>query len=333
MPPQTTEDLINITGPLEPERLGKPAVKMNPKGQPSQSGLVRVLSYLFESLIRVLSLNWLLGLFGLALVKLDENAEEIPLNKRKNEDLLVENEMKRLKSEAGGDDDEEKKKQLLLKNKSSLITDFTNKLWNLTPNINFSEDTEVETFLPLPAPIPKKVITPSESFDNLLDLGLSETETGPADQPDMEGEETDVSSVIVEEEEEEQKVNYNAEASYRVQVINMRDHQAEKPESVESETVLKRDPNFKVTSVTSGEEDKKPDSEKQVTVLDLEREKERVDDEAAEELLVMKKKSVQSENLVSEKMEARAKENDKAEAGKGGKNRGGNKGKKKKEKM
>ena len=45
---------------------------------------------------------------------------------------------------------------------------------------------------------------------------------------------------------EVQKVNYNAEASYRVQVINMRGHQAEKPESVESETVLERDPNFKV---------------------------------------------------------------------------------------
>lgn len=321
MPPQTTEDLINITGPLEPERLGKPAVKMNPKGQPRQSGLMRIV-------------NWLLGLFGLVLLKLDENADEIPLNKRKNEDLLVENEMKRLKSESGCDDDEEKKKQLLLQNKSSLITDFTNKLWNLTPNINFSEDTEVETFLPAP----KKVITPTKSFDNLVNLGLSETETGPADQPDMEGE----------EEEEQQKVNYNAEASYRVQVTNMRDQQAEKPESV-SETVLEPDTKLKVTSVTSGEEVKKADSEEQVTVLDLEREKERVDDEAAEELLVMKKDavsaetSVQSEKLVSEKMEARAKENDKAGAGmrrnsegKGGKNRGGKKvkkGKKEKEKM
>ena len=233
MPPQTTEDLINITGPSEPERLGKPPVKMNPKGQPRQSGLVRVVSYLFDSLIRVLSINWLLGFFGLALVKLDENADEIHLNKRKNEDLLVENEMKRLKSEAGCDDDEEGKKQLL-KNKSSLITDFTNKLWNLTPNINFSEDTEVETFLPAP----KKVITPSESFDNLVSLGLSETETGPADQPDMEGD------VMVEEEE---KVNYNAEASYRVQVTNIRDHQAEKRESVEPEPVLDRDTNFTVT--------------------------------------------------------------------------------------
>ena len=77
-------------------------------------------------------------------------------------------------------------------------------------------------------------------------------------------------------------------------------------------------------------------------MLDLEREKERVDDEAAEELLVMKEeedavlieKIVQSQDVVSEKMEARAKENDKAGAftrrnsqGKG-KNRGRNKGKK-----
>ena len=97
--------------------------------------------------------------------------------------------------------------------------------------------------------------------------------------------------------------------------------------------------------MTSGDEAKKADSEEQVTVLDLEREKERVDDEAADELLVMKKdavsaeKSVQSEKLVSEKMEARVQENDKAGAGLGknshgkGKNRGGNKGKKRKEKM
>ena len=97
--------------------------------------------------------------------------------------------------------------------------------------------------------------------------------------------------------------------------------------------------------MTSGKETEKHHSEEQETVLDLEREKERVDDEAAEELLVMKKdavpaeKIVQSENLLSEKMEARAKENDKAGAGlrrnsQGkNKNRGSNKGKKKKEKM
>ena len=100
---------------------------------------------------------------------------------------------------------------------------------------------------------------------------------------------------------------------------------------------------IQVTQVTSGQEAEKPDSEEPETVLDLEREKERVDDEAAEELLVMKKdavpaeKIVQSENLLSEKMEARVKENDKAGLGKNsqgkGKNRGGNKGKKRKEKV
>ena len=88
------------------------------------------------------------------------------------------------------------------------------------------------------------------------------------------------------------------------------------------------------------------DSEEQVeTVLDLEREKERVDDEAAEELLVMKKDALvsteisdQSENVFSEKMKAQALENDKAgvglrrnSSGKG-RNRGSNKGKKRKEK-
>ena len=238
MPPQTAEDLINITGPPEPEMLGKPTLKMKPKQQRRQSGLMRIVSSLFESLIRVLNINWLLGLFGLALVKLEENADEIPLNKRKNEDLLVENEMKRLKSEAGCDDDEEEKKQLL-KNKASLITDFTNKLWNLTPNINFSEDAEVETFLPAP----KKVITPTKSFDNLVNLGLNEPEAFfPADQPDLESEEPDV---VVEEE----VVNYNAEASYRVLVNNTRNLQAEIPESTEEQTVeaaVELDTNFKV---------------------------------------------------------------------------------------
>lgn len=242
--------------------------------------------------------------------------------------------MKRLKSEAGcGDDDEEKLEQL--KNKSSLITDFTNKLWNLTPNINFSEDAEVETFLPAP----KKVITPTKSFDNLVNLGLSEPETVAADQPDLEGEEPDV---VV---EEEVVVNYNAEASYRVQVNNMRNLQAEQPGSTEQQTVepaVTLDTNFMVSHVTPEQETEKPDSEEQVeTVLDLEREKERVDDEAAEELVVMKKdavsaeKCVQSENVLSEKMEARAKENDKAGAGmkRNGKNRGSNKGKKRKEKV
>ena len=69
-----------------------------------------------------------------------------------------------------------------------------------------------------------------------------------------------------------------------------------------------------------------------------------MDDEAAEELLVMKEeedvvsteKIVQSHDVVTEKMEARAAENDKVGAFTGrnsqgkGKNRGSNKGKKRK---
>ena len=212
MPPQTTEDLTTIMGFPETEMLTKPMMKKSPtcEGRQQQPGLMRIVSTLFESLIRYLNINWLLGFLGLALVKLEEDGEEIHLNKRKNEDLLVENEMKRLKSEAGCDEDEEEKKQLL-KNKASLITDFTNKLWNLTPNINFSEDSEVETF----QSAPKKVITPTKSFDNLLNLGLSEPETGPVDLPDLEGEETDVTEEV---EDVEEIINYNAEASYRVQV-------------------------------------------------------------------------------------------------------------------
>ena len=216
MPPQTTEDLTNITVPPEPQSLGKPMLKMNPtrhqqqhQPPPRQSGLMRVVSYLFGSLIRLLNINWLLGLFGLALVELD-TAEEIPLNKRKNEDL-VENEMKRLKSERECDDDQESK-MAMLKDKSNLITDFTNKLWNLTPDINFSEDADVETFLPGP----RKVITPTKSFDNLVNFGLNEPADGPGDQRVLEEEDTDVREDVEEIEEIEEVINYKAEASYKV---------------------------------------------------------------------------------------------------------------------
>ena len=213
MPPQTTEDLITIMGPPETELLAKPMMKMSPtcEGRQSQSGLMRIVSHLFECLIRYLNINWLLGFFGLALVKLEENGEEIHLNKRKNEDPLVKNEMKRLKSEAGCNDAEEEK-MALLKNKSSLITDFTNKLWNQTPNINFSEDAEVETFLPAP----KKVITPTKSFDNLVNVGLNEPVDGPGEQPVLEEEDTDVTEDVEEIEEIEEVMNYKAEASYKV---------------------------------------------------------------------------------------------------------------------
>ena len=108
-----------------------------------------------------------------------------------------------------------------------------------------------------------------------------------------------------------------------------------------------------MTNLTSGKETEKADSEEPEPVLDPEREKERVDDEAAEELLVKKKEDEKKEDavfteeivpseiekkVVSERMEAEAKESDKVGAGgvrrnSKGKNRGGNKGKKKKEKM
>ena len=107
-----------------------------------------------------------------------------------------------------------------------------------------------------------------------------------------------------------------------------------------------------MTKPTSGEETEKADSEEPEiveTVLDPEREKERVDDEAAEELLVKKKEedavftednvssSEIEKKVVSERMEAEVKESEKVGAGvrrnSKGKNRGGNKGKKKKEKM
>ena len=96
------------------------------------------------------------------------------------------------------------------------------------------------------------------------------------------------------------------------------------------------------------EEAERGDSEEPEPVLDPEREKERVDDEAAEELLLLVNKTDAVSNeepdpsekeVVSERMEAQAKENDKAGAGVGknsqgkGKNRGGNKGKRRKEKM
>merc|ERR1719219_2515898 len=117
------------------------------------------------------------------------------------------------------------------------------------------------------------------------------------------------------------------------------------------EVILDPDTILKVTKPTSGEETEKADSEEPEiveTALDLEREKERVDDEAAEELLVKKKEedavftednvpSEMEKKVVSERMEAEVKESEKVGAGarrnSKGKNRGGNKGKKKKEKM
>ena len=209
MPPQTTEDLTTIMAPTETEMLTKPMMKKSPtcEGRQQQPGLMRIVSTLFESLIRFLNINWLLGFLGLALVKLEEDGEEIHLNKRKNEDLLVENEMKRLKSEAGCDDAEEEEK-----NKSSMITDFTSKLWNMTPNINFSEDAEVETLLPAP----RKVITPTKSFDNLVNFGLNEPGDDPGEQPVLEEEDTDVMEDEEEIEEIEEVINYKAEASYKV---------------------------------------------------------------------------------------------------------------------
>ena len=213
MPPQTTEDLTTIMAPTETEMLTKPMMKKSPRceGRQQQPGLMRIVSTLFEWLIRFLNINWLLGFLGLALVKLEEDGEEIHLNKRKNEDLLVENEMKRLKSEAGCDDAEEEE-MALLENKSSMITDVTSKLWNLTPNINFSEDAEVETLLPAP----KKVITPTKSFDNLVNFGLNDPADGPGEQPVLEEEDTDVMETVEEIEEIDEVINYKAEASYKV---------------------------------------------------------------------------------------------------------------------
>ena len=106
-----------------------------------------------------------------------------------------------------------------------------------------------------------------------------------------------------------------------------------------------------MTNPTSAEETEKADSDEPEiveTALDPDREKERVDDEAAEELLVKKREedavftednvpSEMEKKVASERMEAQVKESDKGGAvvrrNSKGKNRGGNKGKKKKEKM
>merc|ERR1719219_2717009 len=94
------------------------------------------------------------------------------------------------------------------------------------------------------------------------------------------------------------------------------------------EIVFDPDTILKVTKPTSGEETEKADSEEPEiveTALDPEREKERVDDEAAEELLVKKKEedavftednvpSAIEKKVVSERMEAEVKESDKVGA-------------------
>ena len=70
----------------------------------------------------------------------------------------------------------------------------------------------METFLPAP----KKVITPTKSFDNLVNVGLNEPVDGPGEQPVLEEEDTDVMEDVEEIEEIEEVINYKAEASYKV---------------------------------------------------------------------------------------------------------------------
>jgi len=202
MPPQTEREFFNFSKAGETENVGKVPLMVTSKRQRRQSMMRSLSSLIFSLMFRVLNINWFLGFFGLVLVKLEEN-DDVSINKRKNEDL-IENEMKRLKSEANGQDDENQMEDRLLTVRSSLIQDFKKKLWNLTPVINFSKDTEDvdETF----ENSPKKVITPTRSFDNLLEL--SEAESFAGDHNELEELETG------HEEEVGQVTSYTAEATY-----------------------------------------------------------------------------------------------------------------------
>jgi len=218
-----------------------PAEMFSSSRQRRPSGVMRNVSTLLSCVMfRLLNVNWFLGFVGLELVKLEETEEEMTIRKRKNEDL-VENEMKRLKSERSPQGKvEEEQRTEMLGIKTNLIQDFKMKLWNLSPIINFSKEAEDEALStpsmnvitpsesfeadvksssnsPIDVIIPSdtvddevetilnsplRVITPSKSFDNILDL--SEAETFGEDQSEVE-----------------EVINYNAVATYKVNQIEM----------------------------------------------------------------------------------------------------------------
>ena len=206
------------------------AIKEN--GGVTFTSLISLLqSYLFKIvnlLVNLVGINWLLGLFGLALKPIEgikypkeddfdeEEIHAVKENKRNHavmsEDFdYQENSTKRCKP----DDETEKRalenedfglyKKPVDDDRVKAISDFQNRLWNLKPDLTFVkketvhvtddeagdsirnlkvtiDETEMDncSSKPIRDEIYKKVITPSESFDDVLNMSedVSDIPTG-----------------------------------------------------------------------------------------------------------------------------------------------------------
>ena len=126
-------------------------------------------SYLISAASSILAslLNWILGFVGLEIVKLEEAYERI--TRSKNNDGLDQNQNeKQLKSL------ETEECERLTDLKYRLIQDFKKKLWNFgTPAY------------------PVNIITPSKSFDNILDMSELDSFVGEKSEEDSENESKD----------------------------------------------------------------------------------------------------------------------------------------------
>jgi len=204
MPPQTKGEFFSFPTVREPE-IGDCGPRVaRTEGRRKEGGWPGTLCNLvFSFIFRVININWFLSFLGLKLVKVEDH--EVIGGKRKNEDL-IENEMKKLKCEISREkcsEDENPREKRLKEVRSSLIQDLTSKLWNMTPVINFANPEEVEP----PINSPKTVITPTRSFDSLLNL---------SEQESLAGDNADEREDNSEFEELKEVINYKAEASYRV---------------------------------------------------------------------------------------------------------------------
>merc|ERR1719318_1081082 len=188
-----------------------------------------------------LGINWFLGFFGLALKPLADldNREESVLKFKEKKRKLEEIDMlsgvdggqekltKRPKPEevvvqeedAAETEDEELsiKKSVGSKDKAKAIAEFQSRLWNMKPDFNFldvepkteAKVMQAESDYKLAEEIDgdrkdvvKKVITPSESFDNVLDMSDDTSEIPTGDDVvyvDNDGE--DIIDVLVEEDD------------------------------------------------------------------------------------------------------------------------------------
>jgi len=202
MPPQTKGEFFSFPTVREAEKgdsgpsVARTELRRIERGWPGS-----LCNLIFSFLFRVININWFLSFLGLRLVKVED--QEVIAGKRKNEDL-IENEMKKLKCDVPREkcSEDENLREKRLKG-SSLIQDLTLKLWNMTPVINFATPDEDESLINSP----KKVITPTRSFDSLLNL---------SEQESLAGDNADEREDNSEFEELKEVINYKAEATYSV---------------------------------------------------------------------------------------------------------------------